>query len=225
MASLDKALLPGEEVLYRARLSSLPLYFDGAVLVGGLVMIVAGLMLLGVPIAGFALIGLGGVVLLFGCGRLARTMVQRGTTDMLVTNRRVLSRVGVLRKESEEMFLGKIESVEIHQNLLARAMNYGSIEVNGSGEGELVFTNIAAPKEFRDACMSAVDQASSTRSAAPASAAASGTADVYFEVEVLDETGGVARWIEVRAQSADSAKALATAAGVKAGQARLKRIG
>ncbi len=225
MASFDKALLPGEEVLYQARLSSLPLYIDGGVLLGGLAMIVTGLMLLGLPVAGFGLIGLGGIVLLFGCGRLARTMVQRSTTDMLVTNRRVLSRVGVLRKESEEMFLGKIESVEIHQNLLARALNYGSIEVNGSGEGELVFTNIAAPKDFRNACMNAVEQASLTRSAAPSSAAASGTADVYFEVEVLDEAGGAARWIEVRAQSADSARTLAASAGVKAGKARVKRIG
>ncbi|MDP1661100.1 MAG: PH domain-containing protein [Phycisphaerales bacterium] len=225
MASLDKALLPGEEVLYRARLSSLPLYIDGGVLLAGLVMIVAGLMLLGLPVAGFSLIGLGGVVLLFGCGRLARTMVQRGTTDMLVTNRRVLSRVGVLRKESEEMFLGKIESVEIRQTLLARAMNYGSIEVNGSGEGELVFTNIAAPKEFRDACMNAVDLQGSNRGAAPATPAAGESAAVYFEVEVLDEAGSTARWIEVRAQSAESARSLAAAAGVKAGQARLKRIG
>ncbi|HYD00140.1 MAG TPA: PH domain-containing protein [Phycisphaerales bacterium] len=224
MGSLEKNLLPGEEVLYRARLSSLPLVIDIAVLLLGLGLVIGGLVMLAVPVAGFAMIGIGGIALLVGCGRLVRTMVQRSTTDMVITTRRVLSRVGVLRKESEEMFLGKIESVEVQQNLWARVMNYGTIEVNGSGEGELLFPNVQSPHEFRKACMGAVEQAQTPRAgvhAAP-TIAANG---VVFEVQVQDAPGTPARWIEVRAENAERAKALAAAAGVRTGEARLKRIG
>jgi hypothetical protein len=220
MGSLEKALLPGEEVLYRARLSSLPLILDGVFLAGGLAMIVAGLLLMGVPAAGFGLVGVGGIILLIGCGRMARTMVHRGTTDMVITNRRVLSRVGVLRKESDEMFLGKIESVEVQQNLWARMMNYGTLEVNGSGEGQLVFPNIASPHDFRKACMAAVEQSLRGAGAAAAPAAPG----VVFEVEVQDAPGAATRWIEVKADNPERAKALAAATGVKTGGARLKRI-
>lgn len=222
MGSLEKVLLPGEEVTFRGRLSMLPLIVDGTILLGGLVMIVGGLTLMAMPAAGFGLIGLGGVVLLIGCGRMARTLVNRGTTDMLITNRRVLSRIGVLRKESDEMFLGKIESVEVQQNLWARLMNYGTVEVNGSGEGQLIFPNIESPGNFRRACMAAVEQ--SIRGGGGAGPAAAAVAPV-FEVQVLDGPGAAPRWVEVRAETAERAVALAAATGVKTGEARLKRIG
>src|SRR6187402_3598661 len=106
MASLAKSLLPGEEVVFRAKLSALPLLVDGAIVAVGLAMVITGLVLVGTVVLGFGLMGVGGIVLMVGIGRLVRTMVQRGTTDMVVTSRRVLSRVGVLTKESEEMFLG-----------------------------------------------------------------------------------------------------------------------
>ena len=224
MGSLEKNLLAGEEVVYRARLSSLPLVIDIAVLLLGLGMVIGGLVMLAIPAAGFALIGIGGIVLLVGCGRLVRTMVHRSTTDMVITNRRVLSRVGVLRKESEEMFLGKIESVEVQQNLWARLMNYGTIEVNGSGEGELLFPNVQSPHDFRKACMGAVEQSQTPRTSAPAAPVATANG-VVFEVQVQDAPGTAARWIEVRAENAERARALAAAAGVRAGEARLKRIG
>jgi hypothetical protein len=176
------------------------------------------------PAAGFGLIGLGGVVLLIGCGRMARTLVNRGTTDMLITNRRVLSRVGVLRKESDEMFLGKIESVEVHQNLWARLMNYGTVEVNGSGEGQLIFPNIESPGSFRRACMTAVEQSSRGGGSTGVAAVAAAGGPV-FEVQVIDGPGTAPRWVDVRAETAERAVALAAATGVKTGEARLKRIG
>lgn len=227
MSAFEKVLLPGEEVVYRARLSSLPLIVDGLIVTGGLVMVIAGLLLVGMVVVGFGLMGVGGIVLMIGIGRLVRTMVQRGTTDMVVTSRRVLSRVGVLTKESEEMFLGKIESVEVQQSLWARMLNYGSIEINGSGEGELVFINVQSPHDFRKACLGAVEQTlrGGGSSSGPAGGAVVGKPGVVFEVRVQDRPGAEARWIEVRAESAEKAQALAAAAGVTAGEARLKRIG
>jgi len=219
MASLAKVLLPEEKVLYRALPSRLPLFVDGAVLGLGLLMVIAGLFFLAMPAVGFGLLGVGGIVTLVGFGRLTRTMVHRGTTDMVITNRRVLSRSGVLRKESEEMFLGKVESVEVYQTLWGRLLGYGAVEINGSGEGELSFVGVQSPHELRKACLAAVEQAVSGR--APVVAASA-----VFEVRIHDQEGGEqGRWVEVRADTAEHARALAAATGVRVSEARLKRIG
>jgi len=228
MASLQKSLLPGEEVVFRARLSALPLVLDGLIVAAGVAMGIGGVLTIPTSfvVGGYVLAVAGGVVLLVGAGRMLRTLVLRNTTDMVVTNRRVLLRTGVLNKATDEMFLNKIESVEVDQNIWGRLLNYGTVEVNGSGEGELFFRSIGSPKEFRLACMAAVEQASAPRTTSTGSGVAPAAAGgPVFEVQVLDAPGAIARWVEVRAGNAEQAKALAAATGVQTGDARLKRIG
>ncbi|MFT3684406.1 MAG: PH domain-containing protein [Phycisphaerales bacterium] len=226
MASLEKTLLAGEEVLKRGALSPLRLYGDLAVVGVGVALLIAGFVLIGSAVGagvGIPVAGVGGVVLLVGLWRLVKTMIVRKGTEMVVTNKRVLLRTGVFSKDSDEMFLNKVESVEVDQQLWERLANVGTVMVHGSGDGRLGFVGIAAPHEFRKACLAAVEAeraGGSSRAGAPA--AAPGT---VYEVQIVDAPGGTPRWIEVRAASVEQAKALAAGAGVKAGEARLKRIG
>lgn len=225
MATLEKTLLPGEQVLKRGELSPLRLYGDVLVVGVGLALVVAGLMMTASGL-GFPIAGLGVVVLLVGGWRLLKTMIVRRGTEMVVTNRRVLLRTGVFSKDSDEMFLNKIESVEVEQKLWERMANVGTVLVHGSGEGRLAFSGIAAPHDFRKACLSAVEAAGARGPTGGAGAGvAAGAPGTVFEVEISDAPGGPARWIEVRAASVEQARALASAAGVTAGAARLKRIG
>lgn len=219
MATLEKTLLSGEEVVVRGSLSPLALYGDYALIALALGLVVTGA-ILGWTGVGIAVAGVGGVVLLLGLGRLGRTTIRRRSTEMVVTNRRVLIRTGVLSKETDEMFLNKVESVEVEQSLWERIVNVGTVLVHGSGEGRLEFAGIAAPHDFRKACLQAVEQnASSKGGSAPVAVSP------VFEVQVVDTPGAAARWIEVRAGTAEQAKQLAAATGVQAGEARLKRIG
>lgn len=225
MASLEKTLLPGEEVLKRGALSPLRLYGDLAVVGVAVALGIAGLVL-GVTGVGLAIAGVGALVLLVGLWRLVKTMILRRGTEMVVTNRRVLLRTGVFAKDSDEMFLNKIESVEVDQKLWERLANVGTVLVHGSGEGVLMFAGIAEPHEFRKACLAAVEvERAGMQPSNAVGGAVNGTPGTVFEVQVVDGAGTEARWIEVRAGSAEQARSFAAAAGVKAGEARLKRIG
>ena len=95
-----------------------------------------------VGIAGFTLIVLGGVVL-------ALAAVRRNATEMAVTNKRVIIKVGYLTKRTIELFLSKVESVEVEQSVGGRMLGYGSITLRGTGGTNEPFSHVADPLEFR----------------------------------------------------------------------------
>lgn len=77
------------------------------------------------------------------------------TTELVVTNRRVIARFGITRRTTVEILLSKVESVQVVQSLLARLLNYGSIVVAGGGMHSAPVPNIARPARFRTECTKA----------------------------------------------------------------------
>jgi uncharacterized membrane protein YdbT with pleckstrin-like domain len=57
--------------------------------------------------------------------------------------------VGYLTKRTIELFLSKVESVEVEQTLGGRMLGYGSITVRGTGGTNEPFNHVADPLEFR----------------------------------------------------------------------------
>ncbi len=66
-----------------------------------------------------------------------------------MTTRRVLIKVGVLRRRSLELLLSKVESIGVDQGIVGRLLGYGTIIVTGTGGTKEPFRMIAAPLEFR----------------------------------------------------------------------------
>ena len=58
-------------------------------------------------------------------------------------------KVGLLRKQTIELFMSKLESVRVEQGLLGRMFGYGSIVVLGTGGTAEPFKNVRSPLEFR----------------------------------------------------------------------------
>ena len=154
MSYVQQNLNPGESVLYTTRLHWIVLY--RSILVDA-VFSLAGIGLLGwavigkhaergeaqmAGIAGFTLIVVGGIIL-------ALAAVRRNATEMAVTNKRVIIKVGYLTKRTIELFLSKVESVEVEQTLGGRMLGYGSITVRGTGGTNEPFNHVADPLEFR----------------------------------------------------------------------------
>jgi len=73
------------------------------------------------------------------------------TSELVITDRRVLIKVGFIRRQTFEMFISKIESVAVSQGMLGRFFNYGTVEIRGTGGSSESFATIAAPLQFRDA--------------------------------------------------------------------------
>lgn len=104
------------------------------------------------------LIILGFVTLpLFGLGLLffISAAIRYYTTELAVTNKRVIAKTGLISRQTIELNLSKIESIRVDQSILGRMFNFGSIIVAGAGNPQAPVIGISEPMEFRKAFISA----------------------------------------------------------------------
>ena len=71
-------------------------------------------------------------------------------TEIAVTNRRVIYKKGLIRRQTNEMNMDKVESVQIDQSILGRMFDYGNVTILGTGEGFETLRTIASPIELRN---------------------------------------------------------------------------
>jgi hypothetical protein len=84
-------------------------------------------------------------------GILVSASVTVRTSELVITDRRVLIKVGFIQRHTFEMFISKIESVAVFQSMLGRVFDYGTVTIRGTGGSSESFATIAAPLQFRDA--------------------------------------------------------------------------
>jgi uncharacterized membrane protein YdbT with pleckstrin-like domain len=64
---------------------------------------------------------------------------QQWITEIAVTDRRVIVKTGLIRRHTAEMNMDKVESVTVYQPVLGRLLDFGSVQVRGTGEGPRAF--------------------------------------------------------------------------------------
>jgi uncharacterized membrane protein YdbT with pleckstrin-like domain len=77
--------------------------------------------------------------------------ITRATTELAVTNRRVIHKRGLIQRHTIEISRNQVESVDVDQSVLGRIMNFGDIVVHGTGTTPEPFRFIADPLRFRSA--------------------------------------------------------------------------
>jgi uncharacterized membrane protein YdbT with pleckstrin-like domain len=126
MASyVESALTKGEQVVYQGKVSIWSL----------------------VP-----LILLGLVFLMFwGLGLLfwIAAAIKYFTTELAITNKRVIAKFGLISRSTIEINLQKIESIQVNQSIIGRIFNFGSIVVSGAGNPQAPIPGISSPLQFR----------------------------------------------------------------------------
>jgi len=70
-------------------------------------------------------------------------------SEYVITDRRIIMKTGFIRRNIFEVFLQKIESVQVVQSVLGRILNYGSITIGGVGGSKDMFYLIPHPLQFR----------------------------------------------------------------------------
>jgi len=78
-----------------------------------------------------------------------RAFIRRATTELAVTDHRVIFKTGLLSRHTIEMNRDKIESIDVDQSLLGRILGYGTIIVRGIGGSLEPIRNIGDPLTFR----------------------------------------------------------------------------
>jgi uncharacterized membrane protein YdbT with pleckstrin-like domain len=121
---IEGVLGPGERLEYRAKVSvwsMLPMFLGGLLLT---------------PLCGV------GIILWLAAP------IRYVTTELGITNKKIIAKFGFIRRGTIELFLHKVESVQVHQSVFGRMLGYGSIVVCGAGSHAPV-PGIADPLEFR----------------------------------------------------------------------------
>ena len=84
-----------------------------------------------------------GVILFF------RMMINKWTTERVLTNKRYIQKTGWISRKTEEISVHKIEEVEFNQSILGRVLNYGSVLISGTGVGKIKLNLIDDPLIFQ----------------------------------------------------------------------------
>lgn len=106
-----------------------------------------------------------GVVLLpaFGLGLifLVLAYVKYRTTELAITNKRVIVKTGFIRRSTIEININKVESLQVDQEVLGRMFDFGTLIISGAGTPQAPVAGISRPLEFRKAFIEAQDQSRS----------------------------------------------------------------
>jgi len=124
----------GENVVFEAKISlwSISPYFTFGVLL--------------LPFYGF------GMVLWF------LGFLRYKTTELAITNKKIIAKFGFISRDTIEMLLPKVESIRVKQDLFGRLFNYGSIIVSGAGNPQVPVPGIYDPIQFRKTFMEIQEQ-------------------------------------------------------------------
>lgn len=133
MSYIDDSLIEGESIIHKARVSWWSQFG----------MIVLGVVLLVVVIGLFFLIA---------------AWINVRSTEIAITNRRVIAKFGFIKRDTVEINLEKVEALRVEQGFLGRMLNYGTIFISGAGTSVAPIRNIADPLVFRRKFMEATNR-------------------------------------------------------------------
>ena len=75
--------------------------------------------------------------------------IKRWTTELAVTDRRVIYKERLIARRTLEMNRSRVESVDVYQSVLGRLLGYGTITLRGTGGSGEPMPNIDDPLTFR----------------------------------------------------------------------------
>lgn len=153
MSYIDQTLMPDEEAVYRTK----PHWIIFTAPLGWLILALL-ILFLGprYNIGNFAVLGkytltdiLGFLALIAAFFSALGAFINYATSEYGITNRRILMKIGFIRRLSLEILLSRVESIQVYQGIMGRLFNYGTIVVSGTGGSKDLFPNIPDPLTFR----------------------------------------------------------------------------
>jgi uncharacterized membrane protein YdbT with pleckstrin-like domain len=150
MSYIQDNLMPNEKILFTARVH--PAVFLPSIIsfVGSIAFVIYTISTANKGdtasgfLAGFLLLA-AGIFFFYSILLGFQALIVMSTTEFGVTNRRVIAKTGFIRRHTLEMLLPKIESVAVHQNILGRLLNFGTVTVTGTGGTKESFRAIVEP--------------------------------------------------------------------------------
>ena len=77
--------------------------------------------------------------------------MRRITTEIVVTDRRVIFKEGFVRRRTMDMNMNNVETVDVVQSIVGRVFDYGTLLNRGTGSSYVPLRLIADPLALRTA--------------------------------------------------------------------------
>ena len=100
----------------------------------------------------------GVLVIVIGLFLLLVAAIHVLTTELALTNRRIIAKTGLIRRNTVELKVNRVESLEINQGILGRIFDFGSVTVKGTGGSSAPIPYIKRPLQFREHVNNYLDQ-------------------------------------------------------------------
>ena len=139
MSYIEKNLMNAESILYRGSL-------HWVVFLWPAIWFIVAIMFFS---GGSDIAPAGGLFILISMVTGLGAFINYKTSEFGITNKRVIVKVGFIRRNSLEVLLNKVEGIQVTQGILGRILGFGSITVSGTGGTKDPFHKISAPLEFR----------------------------------------------------------------------------
>ena len=140
MSYIQQVLQPGETIRYQGSVSWVLYLAPLALAIAGVVAAATG------PVGWM----IGAICFAVALILTLRAWFIRWTTEIAVTNLRVIYARGFIQRRSVEIHMDKVESVDVDQSVLGRVFNYGTVMVRGTGATLEPFRDIDRPIDFRN---------------------------------------------------------------------------
>lgn len=151
MSYVENNLILGEQVIYSAKVH----WF---IFVPSVVWFVIGIFLFNIHTQEIVWPLLGGMLLIFiAIFSLISAFITRFSTELAVTSKRIIAKVGFIRRNTIELNHSKVESINVDQGIFGRIFDFGTLFINGTGGGKTPIPSIDSPLEFRKNAMQAID--------------------------------------------------------------------
>lgn len=82
-----------------------------------------------------------------------RSWLYAFSTELAVTNKRIIAKSGLIARYTVEIRNDKVESLKVVQSITGRIFNYGSLYVSGTGGTQAPIVFISNPLRFRSAAL------------------------------------------------------------------------
>lgn len=153
---VKKVLTTGEKVLHTGHISWWTLFWPLLLAL----LLLAGALAISIwrpmPVVPLLMLGCSAVVALVA-------YIKQRSTELAITNKRIIVKRGFVRRDTIEINLVKVESLQVEQNLLGRMLNFGDVIVSAGGGPMAPISNIDDPLVFRRYFNEATDQSQDQR--------------------------------------------------------------
>ena len=152
MSYIQSILRRDEKILHIAKLHWM--LFIRAILIGLALAAVVVIYLIANTVWALVLVAL---LALFFLLALASEFFIYRSTELAVTDRRVIHKTGFISRQTMEQQIERTDSITVSQSIFGRILGFGTIDIRGSGSSFTPIEQISNPLKFRNAVQHAID--------------------------------------------------------------------